>query len=105
MPKSGLETTPAAVHYEDVAKSQTAQVLGSTGAVGDLLQRIIIVPETTGAGTVALLDGTVSRNLLVAGTLADLSPIVIELGIRSINGPWKITTGDNVHAIGVGSFT
>lgn len=103
--KSGLEVVPAAVHYEDVAKSQTAQVLGSSGAIGDFLQRLIIVPETTAAGTVALLDLTTSRNVFIAGTLADLTPITIELGIRSTLGPWKVTTGDNVHVIAVGHFT
>ena len=110
MSKPGLEVVSAAVHYKDVAASQTAAVLGSVGASdarakGDYIERIIIVPETTGAGTIALLDGTVSRNIFVAGTLSDLSPIVIPLGIRSINGAWNITTGANVHVIAVGSFT
>ena len=91
--------------YETVAASQTGQALGATGAVGDILERIIIIPETTGAGTIALLDGTVSTNIFVTGTLADLSPIVIEFGCPSVNGKWSLTTGANVHCIAVGQFS
>ena len=91
-------------HYEDVAKSQTAQVLGASGAVGDYLQGILVVPETTAPGTIALLDGDVSRNILVTGTY-ELRPIWLALGMRSVNGAWKITTGDNVHCIAVGVFS
>jgi hypothetical protein len=103
--KAGIEVTPAAVHYEDVAKSQTAQVLGSSGAVGDFLSHLLVVPETTGAGTIALLDGSVSRNVFVAGTLGDLTPFPIPIMANSVNGAWKVTTGDNVHVIAVGRFT
>lgn len=91
--------------YEDVAASQTAQVLGTTGGAGDYLAGILIIPETTGAGTIALLDETESRNIFVAGTLADLTPIWIPVGIRSRVGAWKLTTGANVHAIAVGNFS
>ena len=91
--------------YEDVAASQTAQVLGTDGAAGDFLEKIIIIPETTAAGTVALLDLTTSRNIFVTGTLSDLSPIVIPIGAYSVNGAWKITTGANVHVIAVGKFS
>lgn len=102
----GVTTTKADDHLVDVAKSQTAFPLGFTaGAKGDFLERIIIVPETTGAGTIALLDGNVSRNIFVAGTLADLSPITIDIGARSVVGPWNITTGDNVHVIAIGTFS
>ena len=91
--------------YEDVAASQTAQVLGTDGAIGDYLAGVLIVPETTGAGTVALLDLTTSVNIFVAGTLADLTPIWIPMGCRSVLGPWKITTGANVHVRAVGKFS
>lgn len=96
--------------YETVAKSQTAQAIGATGAIGDVIKRIVIVPETTGAGTVTLIDGpansAITTNLIVAGTLADLTPIVMDLDIASVVvGGWKITTGDNVHVIAIGKFS
>ena len=98
-----MKLTP--IVYETVAKSQTGQVLGPTGAQGDYLTRLIIVPETTGAGTVALLDGVTSMNVFVTGTLSNLTPIVIEFGMPSATGAWSVTTGDNVHVIAVGAFT
>lgn len=93
-------------YYELVAASQSAQIMGPKGASGDLLERVLIVPETTGAGTVSITDGSgTAINIFVAGTLSDLKPINVVLGIRSTDGAWKITTGANVHAIGVGAFT
>ncbi len=91
--------------YETVAAGQTAQVLGATGAQGDYLERLIIIPETTAAGTVALLDGSTSVDVFITGTLADLTPITLELNSHSETGAWKVTTGANVHVWAVGAFT
>lgn len=94
--------------YELVAASQTAQVLGpgsATTAKGMILEKLIIVPETTAAGTVAIKDGAdTAINVFVAGTLADLSTITIPIGARSRTGSWQVTTGANVHVIAVGRF-
>jgi hypothetical protein len=91
--------------YELVAASATDQVAGPVGGRGDVLERLIIVPETTAAGTVAIQDGDgTAINVFVTGTLADLSTIVIPIGARSRVGAWSITTGANVHVIAVGSF-
>lgn len=92
--------------YELVAASQTTQTIGPVGAIGDVLERVIIVPETTAAGTVAIKDGSgTAINIFVAGTLADLKPHVVVIGARSAVGAWQITTGANVHVIAIGSFT
>lgn len=92
--------------YETVAAGQTDQAMGATGAAGDLLQGLLIVPATTGAGAVSIKDGGGSAiNVFVSGTLADLKPHWIPLGIRSTGGAWKITTGTNVSVIAVGKFT
>jgi len=92
--------------YELVAASQSTQSLGPTGRAGDVLERLIIVPETTSAGTVAIKDGSdTAINVFVSGTLSDLHTIVIELGLRSASGAWQITTGAAVHVIAVGRFT
>lgn len=95
--------------YELIPASQTASKCGPTGGQGDILERLIIVPETTGAGTVKLRDGngeavTHSFNVFVAGTLQDLKPHVINLGMRSVSADWNVTTGANVHVICVGRF-
>ncbi len=95
--------------YEYIAASATAQKLGPVGAVGDVVTRLIIVPEAVGAGTVSLRDGNsdaiaFKTNVFVSGTLADLHPIVIDLEARSISADWNVTTGSNVHVIAVGRF-
>lgn len=99
----------AASKYETVAASQSDQILGATGAVGDYLAGLLIVPATTGAGSVSIKDGNGSAiSVFVTGTLADLRPIYIPLGIKctAVTTPgWKVTTGANVSAVGIGNFT
>lgn len=104
--KNPLPTGGLGTDYETVAASQTDQVLGATGAAGDYLSGLLIVPATTAAGTVAIKDGAGSAiNVFVTGTLSDLKPHWIPLGIKSLAGAWKITTGANVSVIAVGRFT
>lgn len=91
--------------YETVAASQTGQVLGANGSKGNFLERVIIIPTTLAAGDVSILDNTTSIKIYNTGTLADLSPITVELNMFSVAGPWKITTGANVACIAVGQFT
>lgn len=93
--------------YETVAAGQTDQSLGPNGNAGDILERLIIVPATTGAGTISIKDGSGSAiNVFVTGTLSDLKPHVIQIGARSTGtGGWKVTTGANVSVIAIGRFT
>lgn len=92
--------------YETVAASQSAQALGPTGHAGDILEKLIIVPATTGAGNVSIKDGSGSDiSVFATGTLADLTPIVLLLGLKSTGGAWKVTTGANVSVIAIGRFT
>lgn len=95
--------------YETVAASQTDQVMGATGATGDYLAGVLIVPGTTAAGAVSIKDGSGSAITIFAGggttALSALIPFFVPLGIKSTAGAWKITTGANVTAIGIGNFT
>lgn len=92
--------------YETVAASQTAQVLGGTGGVGDYLDRLIIVPASVSPGVVTLLDDATSIAIFAGGSnsLTELKPIVVPIKARSASGAWKITTGANVSVIAVGNF-
>ncbi len=92
--------------YETVAASQTAQALGATGATGDDIDGILVIPATTSPGNVLLLDGATSITVFAGGasSVSNLVPFFIPLGIRSVSGAWKITTGANVSCIGIGSF-
>lgn len=102
-----LVASGGAGEYETVAASQTAQAIGGTGAAGDYIDKILVVPATTTPGVVTLLDGATSIPIFVGGALsvADLKPFEVPLGLYSANGPWKLTTGANVSAIAYGDFT
>jgi len=94
--------------YKTMAKNQTSQPLSSTGAAGDVLDGILIVPETTSPGVVTLIDGATSITIFTggAGSVSNLVPIPVPLfGIRSTSGGWKVTTGDNVHILAAGRIT
>ena len=93
--------------YETVAASATAQVLGATGATGDYIAGILVIPATTSPGVVTLLDNATSIPVFVGGatSVSNLVPFFIPLGIKSVSGAWKITTGASVSCIGVGDFT
>ena len=93
--------------YEAVAASQTDQALGATGAAGDALAGIWVIPATTTPGAVTIKDGTTAIFSFPGGasSLTALIPVFIPLNIRSVSGAWKITTGANVSVLAVGNFT
>lgn len=95
------------VGYETVAASQTAQVLGSTGAAGDYLAGLLIVPASVSPGNVILLDNAVSITVFAGGTnsLTELRSFYLPFGLKSASGAWKVTTGANVSVVGMGLFT
>lgn len=97
----------AGTEYETVAASQTAQVLGATGATGDLINGILVIPATTSPGNVILLDNATSITVFTGGasSVSNLVPFFIPLGMKSVSGAWKLTTGANVSCIGIGDFT
>ena len=102
------EVVVTSYKYETVAASLTAQVLGPTGSVGDYIEGVLIVPAIVACGAVALLDGATSITLFVGGgttPLADAKPFYVKLGMKSVEGAWKITTGASVSCIGIGDFT
>lgn len=95
--------------YETVAASQSDQVLGATGAIGDLLAGVLIVPGTTSPGAVSIKDGAGSAITIFAGgasSVGDLKPFLVDLkGLKATGAGWKVSTGANVSAIGIGKFT
>jgi hypothetical protein len=94
--------------YETVAASQTDQAMGASGAVGDILSGVLIVPATTSPGAVSIKDGSGSAITIFTGgasSVSNLVPFYVAVGARSSSGAWKITTGANVSAIGLGDFS
>jgi len=109
---SAAEATAAsrsqsASEYESISASQTGQVLGTTGATGDYLAGLLVVPTTTSPGLVTVLDNAISIPVFVGGasSVSNLVPFFIPLGVVSVSGAWKVTTGSNVSVIAVGNFT
>lgn len=97
--------------YETVAASQTTQMLGATGAAGDYLSSVLIIPATTSPGAVAIKDGNGSAITIFTGgasSVADLVPFSVPINAAAVattTPGWQITTGANVSAIGFGKFT
>ena len=89
--------------YEVVAASQTAQVIGATGAAGDYLSHVIIDPLNATPGTVSIIDG--STTVLTITPPASSQPFTLPVMARSREGAWKITTGASVTCMAVGNFT
>jgi hypothetical protein len=97
--------------YFTIAASQTAQVLGATGAAGDYLGFCTIYPTSTSPGVLTVFDSTSSaaNNAIAfpggASSLSNLTPINIPVGAISKNGAWKVTTGANMVVTCNGRFT
>lgn len=93
--------------YETVAASQTGQVLGSTGATGDFIAGLLVIPATVSPGAISLLDSATSITVFTGGTdsVSNLVPFMIPLGMVSASGAWSLTTGANVSVVAIGVFT
>lgn len=104
---AGMTVRVSDSDYETVAASQTAQVIGGSGNVGDYLAGVLVVPATTSPGAVSILDSATSITIFTGGasSVSNLVPFMIPLGMKSVNGAWKVTTGANVSVIAIGSFT
>lgn len=104
---SPLPVEAVGTDYETVAASQTDQMLGATGAAGDLLYGLLVIPATTSPGAVSIEDGATNIPVFTGGasSVSNLVPFFVPLGIKSVTGGWEITTGANVAVIAVGSFT
>lgn len=97
--------------YETIAASQTGQILGSTGAIGDYLSHCVIYPTTTTPGVVTVFDdaSAAGSNVIAfpggASSVSNLAPIAIPVGAVSVTGEWRVTTGANLVVTCYGKFT
>jgi len=95
---------PYRYQYETVAASQTAQALGTTGAKGDYLHRLIISNVTAATASVTILDGATSIVIQTGAATVPLGIFSIALNMVSASGAWSVTTGAGATVIGVGIF-
>ena len=100
---------PYRYFYEHVAASQTAQVLGATGAKGDYLHRLICTVTTAATGNVLIVDGSgsgiLTHTILPASPGTGINVYNIEINAVSADGAWKVTTGAGVEVMAVGIFS
>ena len=105
---SGVQN-PYRYQYEHVAASSSAQVLGTSGAIGDYLHRIIITVSTAATAAVQIVDGTgagiLTHTILPNSPGGGIGVYNVELNAVSQNGAWKITTGAGAEVMAVGIFT
>lgn len=105
-PRGPLEVTDGDDEYETVAASQTDQALGATGAAGDYLKKLVITVATAATAAVSIKDGAGSSiPILPNSPGGGVGVYVVELGMLSTSGAWKVTTGAGVSVIAVGDFT
>jgi hypothetical protein len=90
--------------YESVIASQSAQVLGPTGAVGDILENLIVTVATAATGTVSIQDGS-NTAIVITAANTPIGVYSVNLGARSVAGAWKVTTGAGASVIAVGKFS
>lgn len=102
-----LKVLPAGDKYETVAASATAQVLGGVGAIDDYIVGVLVIPATTSPGNLLLLDNSTSITIFTGGasSVSNLVPFYIPLGMKSVSGAWKLTTGANMSVVAIGNFT
>ena len=105
---AAFPVAPKGLEYETVAAGQTDQVLGATGAAGDTLAGLLVVPATTSPGAITIKDGAGSAITVFTGgtsSVSNLVPFMIPIGAKSTAGAWKVTTGANVSVLAIGDFT
>jgi len=88
--------------YESVAASQTDQVLGGTGSIGDRLHRLVVTVATAATSAVSIKDGATSIPVVPANT--PIGVYTVDVGAQSQNGAWSVTTAAGVSVIAVGDF-
>jgi hypothetical protein len=94
--------------YITVAASTGPTTLqSSTGATGDYISGVLVIPASTSPGAITLTDNSTAITIFAGGTssVSNLVPFFIPLGAVSASGAWKLTTGASVSCIGIGKFS
>ena len=103
--ENGVLRTMRAYEYETVAAGQTAQVLGATGAAGDVLSHLVLIVSTAATAATSILDGATSIQVFPNSPGGGVGAYTVPLNLTSVNGAWSITTGAGVAVIAVGMFS
>lgn len=102
------EVVPYQTDYETVAASQTDQILGPAGRLGDVLSRLVITVGTAATAAVSIKDGDGSAIPILANSPGGgIGVYVVELNIRAVRATtpgWKVTTGAGSTVLAIGRF-
>jgi hypothetical protein len=91
--------------YENVAASQSNQVIGAVGGVGDYLKRLVCIVSTAATAQVQLKDGSgTAFTVLPNSPGGGVGTYILELGLTSVNGAWQVTTAAGVAVVAIGAF-
>jgi len=71
--------------------------------VRDYIDKLVISVATAATSTVSLLDNATSIVITAANT--PIGVYTVNLGLKSVSGAWKVTTGAGATVIAVGKFT
>lgn len=102
-----VATIPEMTAYQVVAASQSAKLLGTVGANGDFLDKLVCIVATAATAQVQINDGASGSAITVLPNSpgAGIGTYTIPLGIQSANGGWYVTTAAGVSVVAVGQFT
>jgi hypothetical protein len=91
-----------------IAPASTTTQCGATGAIGDVLDGLLITPLTTSPGQVSIEDGS-TVIIVFQGGASSVTNLVsfpaATFSAAAVGAGWKIICGANVQALAVGKFT
>lgn len=108
--KTPVNSAPVVLNsmsYTTVAASSATTLLGSTGAVGDYIDGVLVIPTTVSPGSLSISDSTTAISIFAGGTtsLTNLVSFYIPVGAVSALGGWHMSTGSGLGVITIGNFT
>ena len=94
----------------DYVAASTTRTLGGTGAVGDYLRHLLIIPTNTSPDQVTIADGNGTARVVLPATavLDDFKPIYVPIfaTAKAVTTPgWIVVTGANATVLAFGRFT
>jgi hypothetical protein len=104
---SALTVKPSGREYE-LAAASTTTVLGASGAAGDVLDCLLIIPATTSPGAVQIKDGAGAAVTVFTGgadSVSNLVPFPVPLGLAATGAGWSVIAGADVSALAAGDFS
>lgn len=94
--------------YEALLANTPTQTLGTTGAVGDQLEGLWVVPTATTIGAISVKDGSNVIPVYAGGTVgADLKGFFIPWlgGAATTSAGWQVSVGVGATPVAFGQFT